>query len=1033
MEETTHYYRSIWLGLIFLYSAYLFSPFSAKAQSSQPNSKLNQLLDSAEVLKLKGDYSNAIALFNKIKSETENKKDWDTYTWCLTELGDISRYQGRMDISEKYLNKSVKIATEFLNENSIVFVRIYLYEGLLLNETLDTSKDNVADSILNYYGMSEEILRQFPNELKMKSMVFFRMAQLYNSLDMVNDAQYYFNKSIEIIDQKQYELDYQRAVIFNAFGKFYRDIGDYERAILFMNIAYYIYLHSNNNDLKSAFKCESSLANYYFYSGQYEMALKYYNQVIDEATKTNSLSNSNILSAYTNRIQPLIYLGDYDEAIQTAFSSIKLNKQKSNYEIRTLFFTYNSLAEIYEQIGDYKNAEIYFKKSLKTRIEFTGLQIEDAYDGYLYLGAYYGRTGELKKALDFYQRSLEILFNDFSSNSFYDNPDYRNYQNKSWLLYVIFYKSSALFELYKESNNIKDLQSAYDLYITGYGILDELLNSGHTDNALIDVFQRFKMEFNLSVECALELFQLTGESAYFNKAFQFIENNKYFLLYQALANSDNKFIKGVPDKLIHEQRVTNKNIIELNRILNSPISTDSSFIIRNALIDKLNMKAEIEKEIEQTGEQNKAAIIDHQQLSVNDVQNSILNEDDIIIEFHWSNASLFALIIGKDILEVHETKLNKELLESIEDYIQSISGESDSELFSKYAYKRFINSSIYLYDNILKPVLNKVEKQIISLEKIDRIIIVPDGELSYMPFESLITQAADTSTLSYWGLHYFCKEFTIGYTYSLNILKSNLTKSNQKIKPKLLGFSYSAPLKSKEGIALLRSNNELPYSSEELDGIENWIKRPDFFRDGDATEEVFKSQASNYSLLHLAIHGQADTTDMFNSRLIFKRDENSIEDGELHAYELYDMDLSNTELTVLSACETGLGKQSEGEGIFSIARGFAYAGCPSIVMSLWKVNDKTTAGLMEYFYQYLADGMNKDKALQKAKLTFIENADDLGAHPSNWAAFIAMGNNQPIQLPASNFQWVYILLIVGFIAIMVFIFRKKSIVKLFRN
>ncbi|MCK5103041.1 MAG: CHAT domain-containing protein, partial [Cyclobacteriaceae bacterium] len=166
--------------------------------------------------------------------------------------------------------------------------------------------------------------------------------------------------------------------------------------------------------------------------------------------------------------------------------------------------------------------------------------------------------------------------------------------------------------------------------------------------------------------------------------------------------------------------------------------------------------------------------------------------------------------------------------------------------------------------------------------------------------------------------------------------------------------------------------------------------------------------------------------DIFNSRLIFKKDSISHEDGELRAYELYDMDLSNLQMVVLSACETGIGKQYEGEGIFSIARGFAYAGCPSIVMSLWKVNDKTTADLIDFFYTNLKDKMPKDEALRVAKLTYIENSDDINAHPSNWAAFITLGNNQAVMIPKAPFQWYYIFIITGFIALLLFLLYRKS-------
>ena len=119
----------------------------------------------------------------------------------------------------------------------------------------------------------------------------------------------------------------------------------------------------------------------------------------------------------------------------------------------------------------------------------------------------------------------------------------------------------------------------------------------------------------------------------------------------------------------------------------------------------------------------------------------------------------------------------------------------------------------------------------------------------------------------------------------------------------------------------------------------------------------------------------------------------------------------------------------KGEGVYSLARGFAYAGCPAMVMSLWRVNDKTTAELMDYFYENIANGLHKDEALQKAKLTFIENSDDLGAHPANWAAFIALGNNQPLQISKSILQWYYWVILAMIVIGALLIYQKRRLAK----
>lgn len=95
---------------------------------------------------------------------------------------------------------------------------------------------------------------------------------------------------------------------------------------------------------------------------------------------------------------------------------------------------------------------------------------------------------------------------------------------------------------------------------------------------------------------------------------------------------------------------------------------------------------------------------------------------------------------------------------------------------------------------------------------------------------------------------------------------------------------------------------------------------------------------------------------------------------------------------VPSACSTGEGRALRGEGIMSLSRGFIYAGCPSIVMSLWKAADDGTQKIMVHFYQALLQHTGKDIALQQAKLQYLSNADQITAHPFYWATFVLLGN-----------------------------------------
>ncbi|MCF6342338.1 MAG: CHAT domain-containing protein, partial [Bacteroidales bacterium] len=163
----------------------------------------------------------------------------------------------------------------------------------------------------------------------------------------------------------------------------------------------------------------------------------------------------------------------------------------------------------------------------------------------------------------------------------------------------------------------------------------------------------------------------------------------------------------------------------------------------------------------------------------------------------------------------------------------------------------------------------------------------------------------------------------------------------------------------------------------------------------DATKPRFLKEALDYRIIHLAMHTWInDSLPMF-SELLFYEDAGKASSGKLYTYEVFGLKLA-AELVVLSACNTGSGRLQKGEGIMSLARGFKYAGVPSIILTLWEVQDKATSGIMKQFYLYLKEGDSKDVALQKAKLDFLDNANRLKSHPYYWSSFLITGDAEQI-------------------------------------
>jgi CHAT domain-containing protein len=299
-------------------------------------------------------------------------------------------------------------------------------------------------------------------------------------------------------------------------------------------------------------------------------------------------------------------------------------------------------------------------------------------------------------------------------------------------------------------------------------------------------------------------------------------------------------------------------------------------------------------------------------------------------------------------------------------------------------------------------------------EKVNQLIIMPDGIFSLIPFEALIdTIPKDKKHCDFKNLPYLIKSFSISYGYSAQMTFNNFNERKVHLS-KILAFSDADD--SEKPVSIKNRLSSLSGTASELSELQKYMDGT-FYYGKDATESNFKSGAPLYKIIHLALHGKADIKNQDNGKIFFTSGGNN-EDGILYDYELYALKL-NARLTVLSACETGLGKYFKGEGIFNMGRGFIYAGCPTVVMSYWKINDRITANQIGYFYQYLKEKKSINNALRNAKLKYLSQADNITAHPANWASLNAWGKtditleNEPklmLYLFASAFLLILLLI-----------------------
>lgn len=310
---------------------------------------------------------------------------------------------------------------------------------------------------------------------------------------------------------------------------------------------------------------------------------------------------------------------------------------------------------------------------------------------------------------------------------------------------------------------------------------------------------------------------------------------------------------------------------------------------------------------------------------------------------------------------------------------------------SRAPFNEYMDMAYSLYRILIEPA----EPYLVG----DKIVISPDNILSYLPFETLVTEEFRSPGLLYREAPFALKKYRFSYIYSVT-LSSETMQRTRRFNNKLVAFAptYEGMEISDSVLAAwptLRGEiRELPAALIEAeDAVSQCGGRAYLARE--ASEETFKREAPGYDIIHLAMHTLVDDSRPAFSKMLFAGSEDSRDDGMLNTYEVYSLPLKAM-MVVLSSCNTGSGILAGGEGILSLARGFLYAGSRSAVMSMWEVDDASASEVIHSFYKNMRSGQTKSSALRNARLKFLRTADQGRSHPYYWSALVIYGDDTPL-------------------------------------
>lgn len=378
-----------------------------------------------------------------------------------------------------------------------------------------------------------------------------------------------------------------------------------------------------------------------------------------------------------------------------------------------------------------------------------------------------------------------------------------------------------------------------------------------------------------------------------------------------------------------------------------------------------------------------------------------LSSDELLLYFSKVDTYVYIHAIHKKGLTSRRVLLEAGELTSIKEQINAMQdGNTDLQfLFG-------------LYGKLVKPFIS---------DQFSSIIVIPDHFLHHIPLEILpVTEPAHSK--AYGSTEYLIEQMSVSYRNSLYEMYPSDVQTKSTPQHELLAFGVSRTSDTK---SLTNSGAHIPvlnFADAEVTAVSKALggsKEHRIFTNQHASVANFLEHVSESKILHLATHSEISFHDPLFSVIYFAGES---EKNHIYAHELFDLNV-NSDLIVLSSCDSGAGTYRRGAGISGLSSTLRLAGAKSMMMNLWPVRDQTAARLTSTFYEELANGHSKSKALQKAKLKYLNHYN---SDPYHWGAMTLYGDDSPIYRYQIDYKLLLLMLFSGFGLIIVYLKRSHT-------
>lgn len=996
------------LSLLWLVNLPCFAFFQNSTSTSKVKTKYEftdtRISEADSLLKIR-EYEDALDAYQKAYDTYEAESFYEGMVYAKERMGRTYRSLGSDSLSRVTYQAAAELSRNKLGPNHILESKAYLNNGIRAHfEEASLIAAQYIDSAMWAYEGS-----RYYDSLLSKDLIDFKFYTYYYSNQSIDTLVKYLEYRSVLQGTRKFDPS-ERLYLLNDYSMAFLQSGDFQRAMVYAVEAQR--MGTEYNSIPKKYYAESlfNLARSFYFQNDFDKSIDVTNKLI-QYTVENIPNHIELLSYYNLKAASLNGLKKFNLAATEFLRVITLLEKKN----KTDLFYRNAIMNLgvcYQLMADYDSAQFYLQNALALeRAENESFNI-NFIDKYKYLGQYYESKLEFNQAILYYDSALRSGISTYKGRmedfpeDILDNPTIN-------ILDILKRKASAFrhinYSLENQSLELlkSSLEYAESTHLYLFNNREALLaNQGRLFHS-----ESFKELYEIGIDAAYNLLSLTGDQLYFQKALEFTSRSKSILFLEQsgelaqiqrsklLASTKNEFflVKSQIDQLessfygLMEDIVSSDSIRRINaELLNLYDNLQS---LKDSVLLEIPNAGDFELDFESL------------KVAVND------RPSRIVVEYFFGAKDLFVIAMAPNITKFKKIALDDNFDQMLNSLLSEITHRPKISDLAK-SLTRFKIASNYLYNILLGDILVGFDGDI------KEITIIPDENLSRVPFEVLI--ANNNSEAFFYELNYLIKDYDVNYALSIK----QLTKapSIKEAEKGLLGMGYSG-----EGVANVRSSyGSLPGTEEEIRFLSQSVKG-DFLLGDRANKETFLNKAKDYDILHLAVHGEANSESRYQSSLIF----NGELDNILKTRDLYVAGL-NARLAILSACESGIGEINKGEGTFSIARGFALVGVPSVVMSLWKVNDKVASGIMVKMHEGFINGKLINRALAESKRDYINNSDSYTSHPYYWSAFVSLGEEVGISEEGrfGQKQMWFLTIIAGFtifFSLMMIIRKRKGI------